>query len=411
MYVRSVGFFAPGLRDVDAFAAGQGDPEVTSPRDVLPARARRGVSLVTRMLADVTRQAVERAGFAASSVRTVYASAFGETDAAVALLAMQHQGDGMLSPARFATSVHNTASGLVSIADGNRAFSTAIAGGPDTVAMGLLEAAALFHDEPMPLVVAFADEPVPAVLDARLGFRPLAVAFGLSERAEGALAAVVDLGRRARPSSPDLARGPGGDEAPTFANPIERALPLVRAVLGAGAAGAPVTVALDGNEANPWTATVAPAAFDPTRSEPLPPLTEVVPHRPPMLLLDQVTRWEPRRIACQVVLRDDSPFVEAGRAPATLAIEYMAQCIAAHVGMRGRASGEPVQIGYLIGARDVTLPTEDFRVGDVLRVTAAHLWGDDRLGSFTCTVERGGRAVAAGTLNVYRGRIEEDTPQ
>jgi predicted hotdog family 3-hydroxylacyl-ACP dehydratase len=398
MYVRSVGFFAPGFRDVDAFAAGSTDPEVTSPREVLPARARRGVSLGARMLADVTHQAVERAGFDASTVRTIYASAFGETEAALVLLAMRHQGDGMLSPARFATSVHNAASGLVSIADGNRAFSTSIAGGPETVAMALLEAAALFHDEPAPVVVAFADEPVPTVLDASLGFPPLAVAFGLSDRSEGALAAIVDLGRRARSAT---------GEAPLPANPIERALPLVRAVLGASAASGPVAVALDDDPATPWTATVAPAAFDRAAPEPLPPLAEVVPHRAPMLLLDAVTRWEERRITCEVVLRDDSPFVEAGRAPATLAIEYMAQCIAAHAGMRGRARGEPVQIGYLIGARDVTLPTEDFRVGDVLRITAAHVWGDERLGSFACTVERGGRGVAGGTLSVYGGRLEE----
>jgi predicted hotdog family 3-hydroxylacyl-ACP dehydratase len=398
MYVRSVGLFAPGFRDVDAFAADRRDAAVTAPRDVLPPRARRGASLATRMLADVMHQAVERAGFDASAVRTLYGSAFGETDAAVALLAMRHQGDGALSPARFATSVHNTASGLASIAAGNRAFSTALAGGPDTVAMGLLEAGALLHDEPGPLVVAFADEPVPPVLDERLQFPPLAVAFGLTDRPEGALAAIVDLSRSERAA--------GDAPLPPASNPIENALPLLRAILAARDASAPLAAALDGDARRPWTATVTPLALEPA-PEALPPLAEVVPHRPPMLLLDAVTRWEGKRIACRVVLRDDSPFVEAGRAPATLAIEYMAQSIAAHVGLRGRARGEGVQIGYLIGARDVSLPAEDFRVGDVLRVTAAHVWGDERLGSFACVVERGGRAVASGTLSVVRAGAEQ----
>jgi predicted hotdog family 3-hydroxylacyl-ACP dehydratase len=76
------------------------------------------------------------------------------------------------------------------------------------------------------------------------------------------------------------------------------------------------------------------------------------------------------------------------------------------VGLRGHARGEPVQIGYLIGARDVTLPAEDFRVGDALQVTASHIWGDEALGSFTCAIERGAREVAQGTLNVYRGDVE-----
>ncbi len=396
MYVRSVGFFAPGCRDVEAFASGQRDAAVVAPRDVLPARARRGASLVTRMLADVVTQARSRAGFDATTVRTVYGSAYGETDSAVALLAMRHQGDGVLSPARFSTSVHNTASGLLSIAEGNRAFSTAIAGGPEIVAMSLLEAATLFHSDPGPIVVAFADEPVPAALDAGLSFPPLAVALGLSDDPAGALAAIADVARAPRDATPRV---------PARANPVEHALPLVRAVLAA-AGGPTAVVPLDSDGAAPWSATVAPASFRTRSREPLPPVTAVLPHRAPMLLLDEVTSWEGKSIACQVVLRDDSPFVEAGRAPAALAIEYMAQCIAAYVGLRGYARGEPVQIGYLIGARDVTLPADDFRVGDVLHVTASHVWGDEALGSFACAIERGAREVARGTLNVYRGDVE-----
>ena len=399
VYVRSVGFFAPGFCDVDAFAKGARDASVTAPRDVLPARARRGASLLTRMLADVVAQATARAGFDATSVRTVYASAFGETESAVALLGMRHRGDGLLSPARFSTSVHNTASGLLSIAEGNRAFSTALVGGPETVAMALVEAATLFHAEPGPVVVAFADEPVPEVLGADLSFPPLGVSFGLSDDPDGALATIADLRRVAR-------EGSTAPVVPPHANPIENALPLVRAVLAAPDATATTVVPLDPDAASPWSATVAPPGARARTRADLPPITAILPHQPPMLLLDDITAWEGKNFACRVILRDDSPFVEAGRAPAALAIEYMAQCIAAYVGMRGHARGEAVQIGYLIGARDVTLPAEDFRVGDVLHVTSSHLWGDEALGSFACAIERGAREIASGTLNVYRGDVE-----
>ena len=52
-----------------------------------------------------------------------------------------------------------------------------------------------------------------------------------------------------------------------------------------------------------------------------------------MLLLDEVVAWDATRVECRVVLRDDSPFVDAGRVASTLAIEYMAQCIAVFVGL------------------------------------------------------------------------------
>jgi predicted hotdog family 3-hydroxylacyl-ACP dehydratase len=134
-------------------------------------------------------------------------------------------------------------------------------------------------------------------------------------------------------------------------------------------------------------------------------MVELVPHRPPMLLLDEVESWDQGKTACRVILRDDSPFVEAGRVSPMVAVEYMAQCVAASAGLRGHARGEPVRVGYLVGAREIALPAEPFRVGDVLRVEASHVWGDELLGNFQCTVERAGEVVARATLNVYRGEL------
>jgi len=139
----------------------------------------------------------------------------------------------------------------------------------------------------------------------------------------------------------------------------------------------------------------------------LPRIVDVVPHRPPMLLLDEVIAWDGTRVACRIVLRDDSPFVEAGRVASTLAIEYMAQCIAVFVGLEAYQRGEPVRLGYLVGAREILLPADGFRVGDVLTVHAAPIWGGETIGSFQCEVDRVGDVLARGALNVYRGELRE----
>jgi len=140
---------------------------------------------------------------------------------------------------------------------------------------------------------------------------------------------------------------------------------------------------------------------------PLPRLADVVPHRPPMLLLDEVVAWDGTRVECRVVLRDDSPFVDAGRVASTLAIEYIAQCIAVFVGLEAHQRGEPIRLGYLVGAREVWLPADGFRVGDVLTVHAMPIWSGETIGSFQCEVDRVGDVVARGALNVYRGELGE----
>ena len=401
VHVHSVGLFAPGFPDARTWLEGRRAEHATAPRDVLPVRARRGTTLVTRLMADVLAQATEQAGFDPKTVRTVYASAFGETAAAAALLSMMHEGDGALSPARFSKSVHNAIGGLVSIAHGNHGFSTSLAAGPSTVAMALLEAAALVHEGASPVVAVVADEAVPPVLAPDLDFEPLGVAFGLSGDPRGALATLVDIRRASSDTKHGDALPPGFER-----NPAAAALPLVRAVFEAR----PAVVALEAVAESPLCAVVCPPApLPPARPRP-PAIEDVVPHRPPMRLIDEVVDWDDKCAECLVVLRDDSPFVEAGRASPTLAVEYMALCVAAFAGLRARARDQAVRVGYLVGAREVVLGREPFRVGDVLRVRARHAWGDEILGSFQCSVERGDEVVAHGTLSVYGGDLDVSEP-
>ena len=140
----------------------------------------------------------------------------------------------------------------------------------------------------------------------------------------------------------------------------------------------------------------------------LPPVAELLPHSPPMILLDEVVEADGRRAVCRVRVRGDSPFAEGGKVPAVVAIEYMAQAVSAYAGLQARARGAPPRIGYLLGTRELTLEVDAFDVGDELVVEAVYVWGDETLGAFDCTVRRAGQTVAAATLNVHQG--EEPTP-
>lgn len=141
-----------------------------------------------------------------------------------------------------------------------------------------------------------------------------------------------------------------------------------------------------------------------------PPVASLLPQSGPMVLLDEVTDCDAERVTCRAAVRPDGLFVEEGRVPAVVAIEYMAQAIGAFAGLRARAAGQPVRIGYLLGTREMTLGVDHFDVGDELVVEAVHLFGGEQLGSFRCAVTRRGAPVAAATINVYQAGDAEEIP-
>ncbi len=110
----------------------------------------------------VARDAIadaRRRGIDVASLPSVFASAYGDL-AIVDYLAATLADDPLaLSPTRFHLSVHNAASGYWSIATGDRAPSTALAGGDDTFALGLLEVATLAATVDGPALLVVFDTP------------------------------------------------------------------------------------------------------------------------------------------------------------------------------------------------------------------------------------------------------------
>jgi predicted hotdog family 3-hydroxylacyl-ACP dehydratase len=138
-----------------------------------------------------------------------------------------------------------------------------------------------------------------------------------------------------------------------------------------------------------------------------PPIETLLPHRAPMILLDEVHADATGSITCKVTLRAHSPFVENRRVPAVVAVEYMAQCVAAYAGLQAFRQGRPVRIGYVIGARLVEFSVDEFDVGEELVAKASRIWGDDALGKFECSVDSRERRVAAAILTVFQGDIND----
>ena len=142
------------------------------------------------------------------------------------------------------------------------------------------------------------------------------------------------------------------------------------------------------------------------RSATTPGLTELVPHRGPMLLLDSVVSHGEREITCRATIGETHAFLEGGEVDVLVCVELVAQAVAAYVGNRDYVPGEPPKVGFLVSCREATFEVPSLGVGDTLTVEARHVWGDAHVGSFKGRVSRGGATVADVEVGVYRGPLD-----
>jgi predicted hotdog family 3-hydroxylacyl-ACP dehydratase len=132
------------------------------------------------------------------------------------------------------------------------------------------------------------------------------------------------------------------------------------------------------------------------------PIEALIAHRPPMILIDRVVEWAEDAIRVAVVVRENAPFMVDGHIPAYVAVEYMAQAIAAYSGLKARQNQQPVRIGFLLGTRRLTLAATTFEPGQDLIVECETLYNDGEMASFDCRTLRDGQVVAAAALNVFQ---------
>jgi predicted hotdog family 3-hydroxylacyl-ACP dehydratase len=123
-----------------------------------------------------------------------------------------------------------------------------------------------------------------------------------------------------------------------------------------------------------------------------------------MRLLSRVIDHTEQRTRCEVDPAASALFGRAdGSVPSWVALEWMAQCAAAHGALLANASGHPSPPGLLLRARDVRLAEASFAPGDALVVEARLSGASGALVRFDCAVRRAGRAEqprARGQLSV-----------
>jgi predicted hotdog family 3-hydroxylacyl-ACP dehydratase len=137
-----------------------------------------------------------------------------------------------------------------------------------------------------------------------------------------------------------------------------------------------------------------------------PPVGDILPHDPPMVLLDGFypASYSGDRISAFVDIREDSPFYDGslGGVPAVFALEYMAQTMAAQVGLKRRRLRMKPRIGFVLGSRSLKVNVDRFAAGCRYRIDAEMDFTDGSFASFNVRiVAPDGETAAEGRINAF----------
>lgn len=114
---------------------------------------------------------------------------------------------------------------------------------------------------------------------------------------------------------------------------------------------------------------------------------DLLPHAPPMVLIDEVLNWTEDSIVVATAVRADGPFVEPGLGvPAHVGIEWMAQACGAFAGLEAKAAGTPVRLGFLLGTRRYRAARCYFVIGERLKIEAKLIFREEGMAVFDCSI-------------------------
>lgn len=145
-----------------------------------------------------------------------------------------------------------------------------------------------------------------------------------------------------------------------------------------------------------------------------PELFALLPHRPPMLLLDKVLAVDSQNASASLTIQPEDPFYLPGLGvPAPIAIEYMGQTAALIAGHQKKTGMLEPHLGFLLGSRKFEQHIEYFTAGQELVVQVDEgTIVDQSLANFNCRVfDNSTQALLCqATLSVFRTPLSELKP-
>ncbi len=132
-----------------------------------------------------------------------------------------------------------------------------------------------------------------------------------------------------------------------------------------------------------------------------PPISELIPHDGPMVLLDELVHWEPGKARCRLTIAPGTRFVADGVVDTIVSLEYMGQAVAACCGYGAFRGGDDIRVGMIIGCRRLDIDVPKLRVGDELMIQVSEVRAQEEISVYECEVQRAEERVASAQLTLY----------
>ena len=140
------------------------------------------------------------------------------------------------------------------------------------------------------------------------------------------------------------------------------------------------------------------------------PLEEYLPHRKPMLLIEELVEVSMSASSSHICISEQSSFFQPGLGvPAWIGVEYMGQTAACIAGFQLKQGCVDPHIGLLLGSRKYESFTDWFHPGQLLAVSCSeHSTVGGELANFQCEIHdrTHKKTLAVAKLTVMRQPIK-----
>jgi len=131
-------------------------------------------------------------------------------------------------------------------------------------------------------------------------------------------------------------------------------------------------------------------------------VSELIPHKPPMLMIDNLLEINERASVSEMTVRDDMLFVDgSGKLAEASYPEIISQAVAAQEGFRRFGGKNPLVEGFLLGIKNFEILGES-RVGDDLRISLQKKTRFGDFGILSGEIFRGDELIARGEVKVWQ---------
>lgn len=137
-------------------------------------------------------------------------------------------------------------------------------------------------------------------------------------------------------------------------------------------------------------------------------LASLLPHAGAMRLIEWVESWDDTMIRCRTGSHRDpaNPLRHGAGLDAVAGLEYAAQAVGLHVGLRDQGRAKDGSIGYVGSLRDVVFGID--RLDDCrtdLAIDAIRLFEDDQNFVYRFVISSGGRELLRGRASIFLKQV------